>query len=71
MKQWWPDRLKQIEERKDEARKTARKMLREVLNRGDEEGFIACARLIKPGLTDDELKRLLKLFRDLVVHERR
>jgi hypothetical protein len=62
---------KTLDERKNEARSMARKMVRGVLQTGDEQGFIACVKLLRPGITDDELKGFLKLFRDLVLVQRR
>jgi hypothetical protein len=64
MRRWWLGERKQIDERRGEARATARKIMRGLLNNGDEQGFVAYVRLLKTGVTDEELQNLLRLFRD-------
>ncbi len=63
IRDWFGGR-KQLFELQGQARVTARKMLKELLDRDDEEGFVACARLLKPNITKEELQRALKLFRE-------
>jgi hypothetical protein len=53
-----------MDRRKYEARVVARKVIKGLLDRGDEVGFAAYVRILKPGVGDDEVQRLLKLFRD-------
>ena len=63
IRDWFGGR-KQIDERKGQARATARKVLRELLNNGDEQGFSAYVKLLKPNVMPEEMQKLLKLFRD-------
>ncbi len=67
----WFNGREQIDERKGEARATARKVVRGLLNNSDERGFVAYVRLLKPDVTDQELKKLVKLFRDECHAQRR
>jgi hypothetical protein len=64
MKKWWFGEKKHIDQQKREARKKALTDLQQLIENGDEEGFVDYLKALKPDLTKQELIDFVKQFRD-------
>ncbi len=64
MRRWWFGEKKHIDERKREAREKARRDLQQLIENGDEKGFVEYLKALKPDLTRQELIEFVKQFRD-------
>jgi len=64
MKKWWFGEKKHIDEQKRDAREKARRDLQQLIENGDEEGFVAYLKALKPDVTRRELIEFVKQFRD-------
>jgi len=64
MKKWWFGEKKHIDERKREAREKARDDLQQLIEHGDEQGFVEYLKALKPDVTKEEMIELIRQFRD-------
>lgn len=64
MKKWWFGEKKHIDERKREAREKARRDLQQLIENGDEQGFVEYLKALKPDVTKEELIEFVKQFRE-------
>jgi hypothetical protein len=64
MRKFWFGEKKHIDQDKVKEQQEAKKDLHFLLECGDEEGFIALIKELKPMITPEELKRLVLQFRE-------
>lgn len=62
-RKWFGDRA-HIDEAKVEEKAKAKKELRQMIETGDEEGYIARIKMLRPDLSPGDLVRLIELFRE-------
>jgi hypothetical protein len=65
MKKWWFGERKHIDQDKVEAKAKARNDLRNLRETGDEEGYVAYIKALRPNVAPEELIRQIELFREL------
>jgi hypothetical protein len=66
-----PRSKEHIDQEKIKERREARKDLRTIIECGDEEGFVALIKKLKPGITPAELVSLVQRFREERANPRR
>jgi hypothetical protein len=54
-----------LDQKKIEQEKKNIAAMKEFIELNDEEGYVAFVKVIKPGISKDELKAAIELFRDL------
>ncbi len=64
MKKWWFGPKKHLDEEKAKAKREFKNQLAELLDSGDEEKYIAGIKRLKPAIKQEELERLVNLFRE-------
>ena len=64
MKKWWFGEKKHIDEQKRKAQEKALRDLRQLIENGDELGFVEYLKALKPDITRQELIDFVKQLRD-------
>lgn len=64
MRRWWSDRKKHQDEQALAAKAEARAAIRLLMECGDEEGYVALVKKLKPGIKPDELVAAIQQFRE-------
>jgi len=61
---WWSDRRQHQDEDKIASTRQTLANIAELRARKDEVGFVALVKKLRPGVTPDELEKLIETFRD-------
>ncbi len=64
MKKWWFGQKKHIDEENRKARDKALRDLQQLIENGDEQGFVEYLKALKPDVTKEEMIELIRQFRD-------
>jgi hypothetical protein len=64
MNKWWSDRRKHQDEEKIATEKQARENIRRLMDVGDEEGYVALVKKLRPDITPAELVAAIERFRE-------
>jgi len=64
MNRWWSDRRKHQDEAKIAAEKQAKQDIPHLMEIGDEEGYVALVKRLKPEIKPAELVPAIELFRE-------
>jgi hypothetical protein len=64
MKRFWSGKRKHIDEEKVAAEKRELAHLQRLIELGDEDNFVALIKVLRPGVSKEELKSLISQFRD-------
>jgi hypothetical protein len=63
MSRWWSDKKKNVDEHALAAKQQASADMRRLLESGDEEGYVALVKALKPGIKPEELVKVIELYR--------
>lgn len=64
MRKFWSGEKKHLDQQKIEAAQKAKQKMRLLLEAGDEDGYVALTKELKPNITPEELRAAIERFRE-------
>jgi hypothetical protein len=64
MKKWWFGERKHVDQDKVQAKAKAKNDMRDLMDTGDEQAYVAYVKALRPKISPDELVRLIEFFRE-------